>query len=193
MSESLGKIETIYQQIIKNTLPEHRTEKVRTNPHEPAVMCRYYRLLFEYVRVTGAKSVMETGTFRGASALHLAAGNPEVRVLTLDCDPNAKKLVDALGQKNIEAVTCNSVDAVDIVKEKYAPLDVLFIDSDHSYKIASGEWKAFRPFLKIGGAAFFDDIHMNPEMDRFWAEIQDPKLDISPLHVKGFGAAVRAS
>src|SRR4029077_638843 len=154
---------------------------------------RYYRLLFDYVRVTNAKSVMETGTFRGASALHMASGAPEVRVLTVDTDPGAKKIVDALARNNIECIVSKSVDIVDFVKKKYGPLDVLFLDSDHTYETVSAEWKTYRPLLKVGGAAFFDDIHMNPGMDQFWNEIQDPKLDISPLHVKGFGAAVRAS
>lgn len=188
---NLDTVSRIFNEILLGRLPELRPDVVRTNPHEPPSMCRYYRLLFEYVRVTNAKSVMETGTFRGASALHFAAGAPEVRVLTVDCDPQAKTLVDALGAKNIEAVVARSVDIVDLVREKYAPLDVLFLDSDHSYETVMSEWKTFRPFLKDGGIAFFDDVHMNPGMDRFWSEVTDPRLDLSPLHVKGFGAAVK--
>ena len=191
MNSALIEIEKIYQRILQNTLPELRPLVVIQNPHEPAVFCRYYRLLFEYVRVTNAKTAMETGTFRGASALHLASGAPEIRVLTVDVDPGAKNIVDALARPNIDAVVARSVDIVEYVKEKYAPLDVLFLDSDHTYETVSAEWKTYRPLLKVGGAAFFDDIHMNPGMDRFWNEITDPKIDLSPLHVKGFGAAMR--
>lgn len=191
MGSAMFEIERIFQEILTNRLPEFRPEVVAKNPHEPAVLCRYYRLLFEYVRVTNAKTAMETGTFRGASALHLASGAPEIRVLTVDCDPEAKKRVDALKRPNIDAVVSRSVDIVEYVREKYAPLDVLFLDSDHTYETVSEEWKTYRPLLKVGGAAFFDDIHMNPGMDRFWNEITDPKIDISQLHVKGFGAAVR--
>lgn len=43
------------------------------------------------------------------------------------------------------------------VKDWELPIDVLFIDGDHTYEGCMDDWKNFSPFVKKGGQVFFHD------------------------------------
>lgn len=191
MDEILLKVNGMAAGIRSGAIKDSRPPEVRKFPHEPPQMCTYYRLLYEWVRHSKPKNVVELGTFWAASAYHLAHACPESRVITIDIDPASKVKADALKLPNLTALTSDSVAAAELVKKDYSPIDVLFIDSEHSYKIAAGEWAAYRPLCRDGAVVFMDDIAMNPGMKQFWAEVKDPKVELHPLHVAGFGAAVK--
>lgn len=149
---------------------------------------RYNRFFYEWTREMKPAIILETGTDRGRSAAHLALGWPASKVTTIDIDMACKNNVDALKIPNITAVCGNSLAYVGSVPDH--SLDILFLDSLHTYEHTMAEWRAFARKVKPGGIAFFDDIHLDGGMNRFWSEVGGNKVDISHLHFSGFGAVL---
>lgn len=168
--------------------PDDRPNLLRGLTAEAPTTLSYNLFLFRLARELKPGSMLETGTDRGRSAAHLAVGNPDGKVVTIDIDPACSKNALDLGIPNITTVTANALDYAKQVPN--ASLDLLFLDSLHTYEHVSAEWRAFRPKVKDGGIVFFDDIHLDTGMDRFWKEVREEKFDISELHFSGFGAVV---
>lgn len=178
-----------------DTLDETRPAWLLERLEEPDQDSRYYRFLYELSSILRPSLTIETGTRNGISAIHLALGNPDGKVVTVDIDPQAKVRVDSEKIRNLTAVTSDSVKAVPrILALAGSHADIVFFDSDHRYDVISSEYTAYRPLVKLGGIMLFDDIHLNPEMKRFWDRLADPKLELNHLHKlrgAGFGAAVK--
>lgn len=178
--------------------PDSRPDWLKKEVDEGDDVAHYYRFLYEYARVESPPLMLETGTRHGHSAAHLAVGNPQGVVVTIDIEAEAKIEVDAFALPNIRSITSDSVMAVDRVTDLTlrapgAAFDLLFIDSAHFYAIASSEYLVYRPKLRHGALVLLDDIHINPEMERFWASIEDPKVELNFLHYMGFGIALKDS
>lgn len=148
----------------------------------------YNKFLYQLSKKLKPQNILETGTDRGRSAAHLALGNPDAVVVTIDIDPACKANVDSLKIRNIVSVAGNSLEYVSGIPD-YS-IELLFLDSLHTYEHTIAEWHAFRPKVAPGGLVFFDDIHLDPGMERFWSEVEGEKVDLSPLHYSGFGALV---
>lgn len=66
----------------------------------------------------------------------------------------------------------------DAVKQWTEPIDVLFIDGDHTYEGVKDDWDNFSPFVKPGGKVFFHDCDdTSPEVLRLFTEINDGWTD----------------
>ncbi|MCE9584602.1 MAG: class I SAM-dependent methyltransferase [Planctomycetes bacterium] len=150
----------------------------------------YYRYFFEFAKRYRPAVFLEIGTCEGKAAAHAAAGNPEGLVITLDVKEQAKRLTEAIGLPNVVSLVGHSLELPR--RLRYLPrLDALFIDADHSFETAGREYALYRSFLRDGGTSFFDDIHLNGDMERFWAAMPDPKAELPGLHQSGFGCAVK--
>lgn len=144
----------------------------------------YYRFFHHLTKTLKPNIVLELGTWRGVSAAHFAAGNPDTRVITVDhhTDPG-----DNLNQKwvedlcrlypNIEYIqgwTCNEIyeeeknnhfikpgkNAYPVVTEKIRGhgIDFFFIDSWHMEKQARRDWDAYSDYLNPGALVICDDL-----------------------------------
>ena len=58
------------------------------------------------------------------------------------------------------------------------PLDVLFIDGDHSYEGAMADWLDYGPLVRPGGLVIFHDIYLptEPGAGQVWAEISPGRV-----------------
>ncbi len=148
----------------------------------------YNRFLYELVGELKPTIVLETGTDRGRSAAHMALGCPTSTVYTIDIDPACKENVDGLKLGNILSVAANSLEYAKSVPDAW--VDLLFLDSLHTYEHLSAEWATFRKKVRPGGLALFDDISLDSGMKRFWSEVQGEKLELPELHFSGFGAVL---
>ncbi len=178
--------------------PDGRPDWLKNEVDEAIEVALYYRFLYEYAKLENPSLMLETGTRHGHSAAHLAMGAQTGTVVTIDIEASAKMEVEAFDLKNIRAITSDSVLALDQVVETAlrAPgsaFDLMFIDSAHFYPIASSEYRVYRPRLRHGALILCDDIHINPDMERFWASIEDPKVEMNFLHYMGFGIALKDS
>ena len=166
---------------------DDRPEWLRTMPHafEP-----YYLFLYLLARDMRPSVSLEIGTYLGTSACHLAAGNRDAVVATIDIERNCKDLIHRIAVeqdlRNLAAITARSTEYV-----SDGDINLLFIDGNHTYDDAHGEYLRFRKSVAPGGVILFDDISLNDEMRRMWAEVEEPKVELPRLHYTGFGAAFR--
>jgi len=174
---------------------DHRPEWLRdlTRRTEPDAL--YYRFLsslaFSFMSFPGKDNLfaVEIGTYVGVSAAHISYWNG--RVLTIDSNPDAKVQVEKLGISRIQAVTSDSMEFAKNLKN-YPPIDLLFIDGNHTFTQAYGEYCAYRSFVKDDGLILFDDVALpmaTREMEVLWEFIPDPKERCDWLHHTGFGIA----
>ena len=159
----------------------------------------YYRFLYLLSTEMQARTAIEIGTYRGASSAHLAGASASV--VTIDLNADAARCVHEIGIDRITPVTANSgfvlQDLVEAAKIRaLAPYDILYIDGDHTFNSAYGDYARFWPFVREGGIIVFDDIKLEmdgDEMRVFWDRVVDPKVELDWLHETGFGAAIRGS
>lgn len=134
----------------------------------------HYRLLADLSFQPALTLALDIGTFRGCSALALAA-DPKTEVVSFDLEYKVE-LRQIPASANIQFV----VD--DVLKSEYAELiqraNLIFLDADHDGVF---ERRLFcRLFdMKWHGWLVLDDIFLNEAMLQFWSSIYLPKEDIS--------------
>ncbi len=157
----------------------------------------YYRFLALLVADMNAKRFVELGTCGGGASYNVAKMNPATEVISIDvCKQPQVADVEALCP-NFRFVLGDSIKSAAAIGPE-APIDVLFVDTLHTYEQASGEFKAWLPYLKPGSVVCFDDIY-HQGVDRAWHEISHVKTEFTELHVLhisgsptdgGFGAVL---
>lgn len=174
-----------------------RPDWLKAMPHACEPTAPYYRLFYELARSFMPQAVLEIGTYVGTSAAHFAAGCRRSTVVTIDHNPEAAVKVEELGLPNMIAVTRNSSTAYgDPGVKARAPYDILFIDGEHNFNQAYGEYELYRPLIADEGLIFFDDIALpmaTREMEVFWEFVVDPKARIMEMHYTGMGVAKKAA
>lgn len=176
-------------QLARLTEPDGRPDWLKTLKHASDPDALYYRFFYELSQRLAGARLLEIGTDRGVSAAHLAA-HLQNHVTTVDNNPQATANARGLGLPNVEAIHADSTVACGQLGSEGRLFDVAFVDGLHTFNQAYGEYLLCRALVKDGGFIFFDDIHLDMhtrEMDVFWDHVIDPKLDLSHLHVTGFG------
>lgn len=142
----------------------------------PSHLSRAERVaLCELARQPGIRTVVEIGSYLGASALALAtglqqAGNRQARVHCIDTWENfgmsegprdtfaAFTAHTAAHAQHIVAVRGWSTDVAPALLAEVGRIDLLFVDGDHSYDGVLADWNIFGPALAPGAAVAFHDI-----------------------------------
>ncbi len=145
------KVEKLFEDLRKETYEKTSNPGMQVG----AVEGRFLRML---VLMTGAKRVLEVGTFTGYSALMMASALPEDGVLlTLDRD----KYSNAIARKYFDLAPFGSRirvvmgDAREQIKTVEGPIDFAFIDADkESYDIY---YEAALKLLRPGGMMALDN------------------------------------
>ncbi len=160
----------------------------------------YYKMFWLIAKAFKPKFSVELGTYRAVAAGHLAVGNPDGIVYTIDWHRDS---VDKVHQKcaitmgahygNLSYLNGCSWDShiVQQVAKMAAthPIDILFIDAWHRYDYAMREWNIYRPMLADEALVICDDIRdeggATESMVDFWEEVSkgyDNFLDREGLH-----------
>lgn len=173
--------------------PELRIAKEAMNR---GAMQKLYELhkLVEFLKNRPMKNVVEIGTAAGGTFYVLCQCAPnDAKIVSIDLpggpfgggyeieDMRLFKRYGKLGQKlffmredshdeNTKNVLMSHLDN--------KPIDVLFIDGDHSYEGVKKDFELYEPLVAKGGLIIFHDICKHataPEcqVDRFWNEIKD--------------------
>ena len=121
-----------------------------------AIEGRFLKML---VRLTGARTILEVGTFTGYSALMMAEGLPDDgRLITCEVDPKAEAIARRYFSESPHGskITIRMGPALETIKTLSGPLDLIFIDADKaSY---SNYYEASLPLLKPGGLIVADNV-----------------------------------
>lgn len=194
--------------LIDNLIPgDNILSQVLENNHRaglPAhdVAANQGQLLALFVRMVGAKSILEIGTLGAYSTIWMARELPEHgRLVTLEADPRharvARENIQLAGLA--ERVTLHEGSALDSLAklESDAPFDLIFIDADKPNNPYYLQWalKYARPgTLIIGDNVVRDGEVTNPHstdervqgVRRFIVMMRnDPRLTVTALQTVG--------
>ena len=116
-------------------------------------------LLRLLVRMSGARRVLEIGTFTGYSALAMASGLPEGgEVITCDVDPKATALARRFWDRSPHGrrITLRLGPALETIASLAGLFDLVFIDADKPNYIRY--WEAVLPRVRGGGVIVADNV-----------------------------------
>lgn len=111
------------------------------------------------IKISGAKRILEIGTFTGYSALAMAEGLPEGgALLTLDIDERATAIAKEYWSKSPHGKKIKLVigPARDIIPSLTDEFDLVFIDADKKNYL--NYWSAVVPKVRQGGLIIVDNV-----------------------------------
>ena len=161
---------------LQHSSPEHPllaelAAVTRARTERPHMMTGHVEgsLLRTLVQVSGARRVLDIGTFTGYSALSMAMGLPaDGRVITCDIDFEATQIARDFWARSPHGakIELRMGPALETIAGLEAPFDLVFIDPDKSGYI--GYWDAVIPKVRSGGLILADNV-------LFYRQVLDPK------------------
>jgi len=145
---------------------------------------RFGRFLFNTCRFLKPRTILELGTSLGISTLYLAGSHPEARVITIEGCPEISEIANNLfkrsGWDNIDLLNGDIQDLLPEIAQQASPIDLFFIDANHSYSPTNMYFDMCRTHSSPGGVGIVHDIHSSNSMNRAWGEIKEnPSVGIS--------------
>jgi len=170
--------------------------KLAVNAMNRGAMQKLYELnkLIEFLKDRPMKNVVEIGTAAGGTFYVLCQVAPnDAQIISIDLpggpfgggydieDMRLFKRYGKLDQKLFfmrEDSHDETTKTVLISHLNNKPIDVLFIDGDHTYDGVKKDFELYAPLVAKGGIIIFHDICKHataPEcqVDKFWSEIKD--------------------
>jgi caffeoyl-CoA O-methyltransferase len=140
---------------------ERLAEETRAKTTAPQMMVGRIegQFLATLVRLTGAKRILELGTFTGYSSISMASAlPPDGRIITCDVDPEAtaiaRRYMDESGYG--DRIEIRLGPALETIETLEGPFDLVFIDADKpSY---SAYYEAALPLLAENGLIIADNV-----------------------------------
>ena len=161
----------------------------------PVAYYRFLKLLTEWWQ---PKVSVELGVYAGGGSLHMCMGYPEGIVIGVDINAiqnDVSEMCDNFGFLHMDSVLAAS-EYKDIVGDVL--VDILFIDTTHTYEQTMAEYNAWFPHLNVNAIIALDDLH-RPGMMKAWHEIPGYHIQMDELHVcpdpldGGFGVILYGS
>lgn len=164
----------------------------------------YYRWFYLLCQALRPRVALELGVCRAQNMAYMAAGGAGL-VIGVDrapwqpeFDENVAMMQSRGLQHFIILGDTTSPETVRSIRQKVdgsGPIELLFIDSTHTYNQAKAEFVAYRDLLADGALVVMDDIHAPEEVFRAFQEVPGLRLELNDLHVAGprqvgFGAVV---
>lgn len=128
------------------------------------------------------KVTVEVGSFAGGTLWAWMQFCP--RVIGIDRPPKGYPTGPQLGELGCEILLGDSQDPAvrDQLEEMLGahPVDMLFIDGDHTFEGVKADFELYSPLVRPGGIVAFHDVCGHPsmpfiEVDRFWATLDGDK------------------
>ena len=145
----------------ESALPRELATETRDSTDQPQMMVGNIEGLFlrTLVRATGARRVLEIGTFTGYSALAMAEGLPDDGTLiTCDIDPAATAIARRYWGQSPHGgkIDLRLGPALETIQGIDGPLDLVFIDADKAGYI--DYWEAVLPKVRKAGLVVADNV-----------------------------------
>ncbi len=129
-------------------------------------------ILYNTVKKINAKNVLELGVGNATSTIALLASLEETggKLTSVDIidnpwyDRNSPNKVKSLGlEKNWNFITGDDLEYAKTCQDRY---DIVFLDTDHTYRQTLNELNAFTPFLNTKGCMILHDtLHPDHSID----------------------------
>lgn len=142
----------------------------------------YARLLYQLTRHYRFDEILELGTSLGAGALHLALGNPDAKITTVDASPETQQIArenaEKTGISNIDFVCSDFQSYLGNLHDKR--FDLIFIDGHHDGKALLSYLDQLQPFSHDDTLFILDDIRWSEGMFSAWEQIcADPRYHLT--------------
>jgi predicted O-methyltransferase YrrM len=189
--EPLAVAEKLRHQLLKSTLTvdvvdlgagsiiKGRTRAVGKITRSSVSPAKYSALYARAIRYFASKTVVELGTSVGINTLYLAQ-HASATVHTFEGDPAVAELArDTFSfsqQKNIQLLQGNIDTTLSPFLASHHPIDFAFIDANHRYEAAMRYFEQLLDASANHTILVFDDIHLNPGMEKAWGEIRKHEL-----------------
>ena len=105
--------------------------------------------MFQDIKLSKSPTILEIGTHRGKSSTMMRELWPNSSIITCDIDDYEASLPD-----NVKFVHSSGQNL-----EWNKPIDLLFIDSSHTYDDTKELFEKYESFIKKGGYVVFHDYH----------------------------------
>lgn len=130
--------------------------------------------LFLLAKSSRARTILELGACAGISGCYLASADTSERFVTVEGSPQLAGLAASnLEQIAVSAKVVNATfDAAMDLLPKLAPIDLVYIDGDHTKAGRHRYFSRVQPFLTRGAIVVFDDLHYSEEMWQTWRELR---------------------
>lgn len=143
----------------------------------------YYRFLKRLAEYMQPHFSVELGVCGGGGSLHLALGNPKGRVvgvdITYDHDEQIKHIYEVC--PNFFFWLGDSVEDAPKIVSDFGLVDILFIDTTHTYEQTLAEFEAWYPYLSDKAVVCLDDL-FRVEMRDIWDVLPGNKIRMDTLH-----------
>ena len=142
----------VFAELREHTLANTDMPQMQVGPIEGM----FLKLL---VRLTGAKRVLEIGTFTGYSALAIAEGLPDDgEVITCDINPKTTAIAKTFWEKHPagKRIDMRLGNAIETIAALDRTLDMVFIDANKDGYI--DYWEACVPKVRSGGLIVADNV-----------------------------------
>ncbi len=150
--------------------------------------------LFNLARILTPKTGLELGTSLGLSALYLCLGARQLDLHTIEGDQSIHDIaVENFKHADVDAhAYCGAFDHVlPNILPTIAPLDVVYIDGNHSYEATLRYHQMLSPHLSKDAILIYDDIYWSSGMTKAWQElIVDPSFQYS-IDLFNFGLLIK--
>ncbi len=164
-------------------------EETRANTDAPQMMVGRIegQFLARLVRLSGARRILELGTFTGYSSISMASAlPPDGRIITCDVDPEttaiARRYMDESGYG--DRIEIRLGPALETIKALEGPFDIVFIDADKpNYE---SYYEATLPLLAEDGLIIADNVLWSGRV------VEEGEDDESTRAIKEFNEHVRA-
>lgn len=185
----ISDVLTIAEQ--SKALPTHPDPRFPPSP--------YFKFLRAAAAYTKARVCVELGVCGGGGSLHMCLGTSGIVIgvdIRDDYPEQTKWIQDHFD--NWQFWLADSIHAAQIAKDLdhwVGQVDLLFIDTIHTYERTWAEYNAWRRLLSKGALVCLDDLY-RPGMDLLWAEMPEPKVRLDWLHPSmsptdgGFGVLI---
>jgi len=149
----------------------------------PSLYYRFFELLTEWWKPGMS---VELGLCGGGCSLHMVLGYPDGIVLGVDFTddyPDNRKHLEATCE-NFKFLHMDSITAAEEYQVLYPDIyvDILFIDTNHTYEHTMAEYNAWFPNLNGNAIIVLDDLHRLGMM-KAWYEIPGHHILLDELHV----------
>jgi len=143
----------------------------------------YYRFLQVAARQMQPHLSVELGVCGGGGSLHLARGCPVGQVIGIDVVEDHKENTDFIQANfpNFKLRIGDSIELAQSIRMQYGLVDILFIDTVHTYEQTIKEFNAWQLYLSPGAIVCLDDLHRDG-MEQAWQDLPGHKVRLDMLH-----------
>ena len=153
----------------------------------------YYSLMYILAGTIRNGLLVELGVESGRGLVSMAVANRSNFVVGFDSHYHPE-LTQNLRQvaSNTRFFNLSSMPVPDIITKQSGLIDLLHIDTEHSYSMARAEFEAYQPYLAKGAYVLFDDLHaQDDDVLRYFNELDYEKVQDDRLHPScGYGVII---